>query len=165
LYARRATHLPRRWDESGQPYEVTADDAAYAVLEFASGAFASVNSSWVVRVNRRELVELQVDGTHGSAVAGLRHCAVQQRVSTPMPVWNPDLPDPIDYLAQWTDVPDNQAFDNGFKAQWELFLAAAAQGGPFRWDLADGARGVQLAELALQASAEGHRVAVPRLAV
>ena len=165
LYARRATHVPRRWDESGQPYEVTADDAAYAVFEFASGAFASVNSSWVVRVNRRELVELQVDGTHGSAVAGLRHCAVQQRVSTPMPVWNPDLPDPIDYLAQWTDVPDNQAFDNGFKAQWELFLAAAAQGRPFRWDLADGARGVQLAELALQASAEGHRVAVPRLAV
>ena len=116
-------------------------------------------------MNRRELVELQVDGTHGSAVAGLRHCAVQHRVSTPMPVWNPDLPDPIDYPAQWTDVPDNQAFGNGFKAQWELFLAAAAQGRPFRWDLADGARGVQLAELALQASAEGHRVAVPRLAV
>jgi predicted dehydrogenase len=165
LYARRATHLPRRWDESGQPYEVTADDAAYAVIEFASGAFASVNSSWAVRVNRRELVELQVDGTHGSAVAGLRHCAVQHRVSTPMPVWNPDLPDPIDYLAQWTDVPDNQAFDNGFKAQWELFLAAAAQGRPFRWDLAEGARGVQLAALALQASAEGRRVAVPQLAV
>jgi predicted dehydrogenase len=165
LYVRRATHLPRRWDESGQPYDVTADDAAYAVLEFASGAFASVNSSWAVRVNRRELVELQVDGTDGSAVAGLRHCAVQHRVSTPLPVWNPDLPDPIDYLAQWTDVPDNQPFDNGFKVQWELFIAAAAQGRPFRWDLAEGARGVQLAGLALQASAEGQRVAVPRPAV
>ena len=127
--------------------------------------FASVNSSWAVRVNRRELVELQVDGTHGSAVAGLRHCAVQHRVSTPMPVWNPDLPDPIDYPAQWTDVPDNQAFGNGFKAQWELFLAAAAQRRPFQWDLAEGARGVQLAGLALQASTEGRRVAVPRLAV
>ncbi len=125
LYARRATHLPRRWDEAGEPYEVTADDAAYAVLEFAGGVVASVNSSWAVRVNRRELLELQVDGTHGSAVAGLRNCAVQHKVSTPMPVWNPDLPDPLDYPAMWSDVPDNMDYGNGFKAQWELFLRAA----------------------------------------
>ena len=165
LYARHATHLPQRWDESGAPYAVTADDAAYALLEFEGGAFASVNSSWAVRVNRRELVELHVDGTHGSAVAGLRNCAVQHRVSTPMPVWNPDLPDPIDYLAQWTDVPDNEVFDNGFKVQWELFLKDAVQGQPFRWDLVEGAKGVQLARLALQSSAEGRRVEVPRLAL
>ncbi len=164
VYARQVTHVPRRWDESGAPYEVTADDAAYALLEFDGGVVASVNSSWAVRVNRRELVELQVDGTLGSAVAGLRHCAVQHRATTPMPVWNPDLPDPHDYRAQWTDVPDNQAFDNGFKAQWELFLAAAAEGRQFPWDLAAGARGVQLAGLALQSSAEGRRVPVPRLA-
>jgi predicted dehydrogenase len=165
LYARHATHLPQRWDESGAPYAVTADDAAYALLEFEGGAFASVNSSWAVRVNRRELVELHVDGTHGSAVAGLRNCAVQHRVSTPMPVWNPDLPDPIDYLAQWTDVPDNEVFDNGFKVQWELFLKDAVQGQPFRWDLVEGAKGVQLARLALQSSAEGRRIEVPRLAL
>jgi predicted dehydrogenase len=165
LYARTATHVPRRWDESGRPYDATADDAAYALLEFGSGAFASVNSSWAVRVNRRELLELQVDGTHGSAVAGLRHCAVQHRVSTPMPVWNPDLPDPVDYQSQWTDVPDTMAFDNGFKAEWELFLKAAAEARPFTPDLAEGARGVQLASLALQSSAEGRRIAVPPLAV
>src|SRR5579859_3552023 len=135
LYARTATHIPRRWDEAGNPYPATADDAVYAVLEFASGAAASVNSSWAVRVNRRELLEIQVDGTHGSAVAGLRHCAVQPRAATPMPVWNPDLPDPLDYPAQWLDVTDNEVMDNGFKAQWELFLAAAAAGQPFRWDL------------------------------
>ncbi len=118
-----------------------------------------------MRVNRRELVELHVDGTHGSAVAGLRNCAVQHRVSTPMPMWNPDLPDPIDYLAQWTDVPDNEPFDNGFKTQWELFLRAASRGGtPFPWDLTEGAKGVQLAELALQSSAQGRRVSVPPLA-
>jgi predicted dehydrogenase len=163
LYARAATHVPRRWDEAGVAYDATADDAAYAVLEFASGAFASVNSSWAVRVNRRELLELQVDGTSGSAVAGLRHCAIQHRVSTPMPVWNPDLPDPLDYPSQWTDVPDNTSFDNGFKAEWELFLAAAASGQPFAWDLVEGARGVQLAELALRSSAEGRRVDVPAL--
>ena len=165
LYARAATHIPRRWAESGLLYDATADDAAYAVLEFAGGAFASANSSWTVRVNRRELLELQVDGTHGSAVAGLRHCAVQHRVSTPLPVWNPDLPDPIDYQSQWADVPDNMPFDNGFKAEWELFLKSAAEGTPFAWDLVEGAKGVQLAELALQSSAEGRRVVVPALAV
>src|SRR5271165_1532724 len=161
LYARRAIHLPRRWDESGEPYQVTADDAAYAILEFAGGAIASVNSSWAVRVNRRELLELQVDGTHGSAVAGLRECAVQHKVSTPMPVWNPDLPDPLDYRAMWTDVPDNMDSGNGFKAQWELFLAGAARGRPFPWDLFAGARGVQLAELATRSCDEGRRVEVP----
>jgi predicted dehydrogenase len=165
LYARNTTHIPRRWDESGAPYDATADDAAYAVLEFASGAFASVNSSWAVRVNRRELLELQVDGTIASAVAGLRDCAVQHRVSTPMPVWNPDLPDPIDYQALWSDVPDNMTFDNGFKVEWELFLKCASQGRPFAWDLVEGAKGVQLANLALQSSAEGRRLEVPPLEV
>ena len=165
VYARQATLIPRRWDESGAPYDATADDAAYAVLEFASGVMASVNSSWAVRVNRRELVELQVDGTDGSAVAGLRHCAVQHRATTPRAVWNPDLPDPADYPAQWTDVPDNADFDNGFKVQWEQFLRAAAEGVPFPWDLAEGAKGVQLAELARRSSAEGRRVDVPPLAV
>jgi predicted dehydrogenase len=165
LYVRTATHIPRRWDSGGRSYDATADDAAYAVLEFAGGAFASVNSSWAVRVNRRELLELQVDGTNGSAVAGLRHCAVQHRVSTPMAVWNPDLPDPLDYQAQWTDVPDNASFDNAFKAEWELFLTSAAEARTFAWDLIEGAKGVQLAALALQSSAEGRRVDVPPLAV
>jgi predicted dehydrogenase len=165
LYARTATHIRRRWDESGSPYDATADDAAYAVLEFAGGAFASVNSSWAVRVNRRELLELQVDGTVASAVAGLRDCAVQHRVSTPMPVWNPDLPDPIEYQALWSDVPDNMSFDNGFKVEWELFLKCASEGRPFAWDLVEGAKGVQLAQLALQSSAEGRRLEVPPLAV
>jgi predicted dehydrogenase len=165
LYARNTTHIPRRWDEAGQPYEATADDAAYAVLEFASGAFASVNSSWAVRVNRRELLELQVDGTVASAVAGLRDCAVQHRVSTPMPVWNPDLPDPIDYQALWSDIPDNMTFGNGFKVEWELFLKCASEGRPFAWDFAEGAKGLQLAGLALQSSAEGRRLDVPALAI
>jgi predicted dehydrogenase len=161
VYARNVTHIPQRWDESGGPYPATADDAAYAVLEFGSGAFGSVNSSWAVRVNRRELLEIQVDGTHGSAVAGLRNCAVQHRVNTPVPVWNPDLPDPLDYQALWLDVPDTEVYDNGFKVQWELFLAAAAAGVPFPWDLAAGARGVQLAGLAQQSSDERRRVDVP----
>ena len=109
------------------------------------------------------MLEVQVDGTHGSAVAGLRHCAVQHRVSTPMPVWNPDLPDPHDYRTQWTDIPDNQEFGNGFKAQWELFLRHVYADAPYHWDLLAGARGVQLAELGLKSSAEGRRFDVPEI--
>src|SRR6202167_5186701 len=117
VYARQAPHLPRRWDEAGAPYDVTAGDAAYAVLELAGGVMASVNSSWAVRVNRRELLELQVDGTHGSAVAGLRHCAAQHRLAAPRELWTPDLPDPADSLAQWPDVPNNTAVQSGLKVQ------------------------------------------------
>jgi predicted dehydrogenase len=164
VYAREVTHLPERWDETGRPYKVTAGDAAYALLEFAGGAVASVNSSWAVRVNRRELLELQLDGTSGSAVAGLRNCAVQHRATTPVPVWNPDEPDPIDYPAGWLDVPDTTDYGNAFKVQWEHFLRAVAEGKPVPWDLAEGAKGVQLAALALRSSAEGRRVTVPDLA-
>src|SRR6185295_1206493 len=98
------------------------DDAAYGIFELESGIIAQINSSWTTRVFRDELVEFQVDGTEGSAVAGLRRCRVQHRSMTPKPVLNPDLPATEDFRAQWQEVPDNEEFDNGFKAQWELFL-------------------------------------------
>ncbi|MGS2618842.1 Gfo/Idh/MocA family protein [Micromonospora sp. LZ34] len=157
------SHIPRRWDEDGQPYDATADDAAYAIFELDGGVVAQINSSWAVRVNRDELVEFQVDGTEGSAVAGLRRCRVQHRASTPKPVWNPDLPSTDDFRSQWQEVPDNEVYDNGFKAQWEMFLRHVAEDAPYTWDLWSGARGVQLAELGLLSAREGRRVEIPEL--
>ncbi|MFI6231215.1 Gfo/Idh/MocA family protein [Micromonospora echinospora] len=157
------THIPRRWAEDGQPYDATADDAAYGIFELDGGIVAQINSSWAVRVNRDELVEFQVDGTEGSAVAGLRRCRVQHRATTPKPVWNPDLPSTDDFRSQWQEVPDNEVFDNGFKAQWEMFLRHVAEDAPYTWDLWAGARGVQLAELGLQSAREGRRVEVTEL--
>jgi predicted dehydrogenase len=162
VYCTIATHIGTRVDERGDAYAATADDAAYAVFELAGGAVAQINSSWCVRVHRDELVEFQVDGTDGSAVAGLRHCRVQHRATTPKPVWNPDLPNPEPFRAQWADVPDNDEFDNGFKVQWEAFLRHVAEDGPYRWDFGSGARGVRLAELALRSAREGRRVDVPQ---
>jgi predicted dehydrogenase len=161
--AHAVTHIPQRWDENGTEYTATADDAAYAIFELAGGIVAQINSSWAVRVNRDELVEFQVDGTEGSAVAGLRNCRVQHRATTPKPVWNPDQPTTEDFRGQWQLVPDNEEYDNGFKAQWEAFLRHVAVDEPFPWDLWSGARGVQLAELALRSAREGCRVAVPEL--
>ncbi|QFG26706.1 Gfo/Idh/MocA family protein [Actinomadura sp. WMMB 499] len=158
-----ATHVPQRFDENGKPYAATADDAAYGIFELDGGIIAQVNSSWTTRVFRDELVEFQVDGTEGSAVAGLRRCRVQHRSTTPKPVWNPDLPATEDFRAQWQEVPDNAEFDNGFKAQWEMFLRHVAEDAPFPWDLYAGARGVQLAELGLRAWREGRRLEVPEL--
>ncbi len=163
-----ATHLPDRWDEAGEHYAATADDAAYGIFEIEragqdSRIIAQINSSWAVRVYRDELVEFQVDGTEGSAIAGLRNCRIQHRASTPKPVWNPDLPATEDFRSQWQMVPDNEEFDNGFKAQWELFLRHVVQDEPYRWNLWAGARGVQLAELGRRSARDGCRVEIPEL--
>lgn len=161
--AKAVTHIPTRWDEAHRPYPVTADDAVYGIFEIAGGIVAQINSSWAVRVFRDELVEFQVDGTHGSAVAGLRRCRAQHRAHTPKPVWNPDLPVTEAFRDQWLEVPDNADLDNGFKLQWEEYLRDVLAGRAHRYDLLSAARGVQLAELGLQSSAEGRRLNVPEI--
>jgi predicted dehydrogenase len=157
-----ATHVPYRWDESGRKYKATADDAAYATFKLKGGVIAHFNSSWTVRVRRDDLLTLQVDGTEGSAVAGLRECFVQSYADTPKPVWNPDIPQPIDFFAGWKEVPD-AGYDNAFKVQWEAFLRHVAGEGPFRWGLLEGAKGVQLAELGLKSWKQKKWLDVPKL--
>jgi len=157
-----ATHIPYRWDESGKKYKATADDAAYATFQLAGGVVAHFNSSWDVRVRRDDLLTLQVDGTKGSAVAGLRKCVFQAYEATPKPVWNPDIPQPIDFFAGWKEVADEN-YDNAFKAQWELFLKHVAGEGAFRWNLLEGAKGVQLAELGLKSWKQRKWLDVPKL--
>ncbi|SDK74828.1 Predicted dehydrogenase [Actinopolyspora mzabensis] len=161
--ARATTHIPRRWDEQGNAYEATADDSAYGIFELADGVIAQINSSWAVRVNRDELVEFQVDGTEGSAVAGLRGCRVQHRSMTPKPVWNPDLPTGERFREQWSQVPDNEEFGNGFKAQWERFLHDVLRDRPHPYDFFAGARGIQLAEAGLRSSSTGQRIRLDNL--
>jgi predicted dehydrogenase len=158
-----ATHIPERVDEQGRRYTATADDAAYATFELEGGIVVQLNSSWAVRVRRDDLVTFQIDGTHGSAVAGLHRCWTQHRVNTPRPVWNPDEPQTMDFYAQWDEVPDNIAYDNGFKAQWEEFIRHVEEGAPYSYDLMAGARGVQLAELGLRSWAERRWLDVPAL--
>jgi predicted dehydrogenase len=160
---RGATHIDERVDERGRRYRADADDAAYATFELEGGIIAQINSSWTTRVNRDDLVTFQVDGTHGSAVAGLTRCVTQHRVNTPRPVWNPDEPQTMKFMEQWDAVPDTQVFDNGFRLQWEEFIRHVVADTPWRQDLMEGAKGVQLAELALQSWAERRWVDVPVL--
>ncbi len=158
-----ATHIPERVDENGKTYKCTADDSAYATFELADGVIAHFNSSWTVRVRRDDLLTLQVDGTHGSAVCGLRECWTQHYGNTPRPTWNPDVAQPIDFYNGWSKVPEQETYDNAFKVQWELFLRHVALDEPFRWSLLDGAKGVQLAELGLQSWADRKWINVPKL--
>ncbi|MDR6289146.1 putative dehydrogenase [Inquilinus ginsengisoli] len=158
-----ATHIPERVDEGGRRYDADADDAAYATFQLEGGVVAHINSSWAVRVRRDDLVTFQVDGTHGSAVAGLTRCYTQHRVNTPRPVWNPDVPQTMKFLDQWEEVPDNTVYDNGFKAQWEDFIRHVVAGTPWKYDLWQGVKGVQLAEAGLQSWAERRWVDLPAL--
>jgi len=158
-----ATHIDKRVDESGKTYNCTADDSAYATFELENGIIAHFNSSWTVRVRRDDLLTLQVDGTRGSAVAGLRECYTQPYGNTPRPVWNPDIPQAINFYDGWSKVPDQEPYENAFKAQWELFLRHVVTDEPFPWDLLEGAKGVQLAEKGLESWAKRCWVSVPEL--
>jgi predicted dehydrogenase len=156
-----ATHVPTRWDEEGKPYECTADDSAYATFELEGGVIAHFNSSWCVRVRRDDLLTIQVDGSKGSAVAGLRDCWIQPYGATPRPVWNPDIPSAINHFEGWQKVPEQAPFDNAFKIQWELFLRHVVKNEPFRWGLLEAVKGVQLAEKGIESWKKRAWVEVP----
>lgn len=158
--AKAVTHIPERVDEKGDRYAATADDSAYAIFELEGGVIAQLNSSWCVRVHRDELVEFQVDGTKGSAVAGLHKCVIQPREATPKPVWNPDLAETQSYRSQWQEVPDNEDFGNGFRAQWEQFVRHLVDDAPHPYDFMAGVRGIRLAEAGLESSREGRRISL-----
>ena len=158
------THIDKRWDENGEPYAATADDSAYATLELENGIIVHINSSWDVRVRRDDLLTFQVDGTKGSAVAGLRTVYAQSAENTPKPVWNPDEEQPIKFYDDWTEVPEPENCENAFKIQWELFLKHLINDDPYPWTLLAGAKGVQLAELAYESSEKRAWVDVPDLA-
>ena len=158
-----ATHVPQRWDEAHKPYKCTADDSAYATFQLRNGVVCHFNSSWAVRVRRDDLLTLQVDGTHGSAIGGLRNCVAQSLADTPRCVWNPDIDSPIKYFEGWKPVEPGASYDNAFKVEWELFLKHVVKGDPFSWTLLEGAKGVQLAELGLKSWADRRWVDVPRL--
>lgn len=159
-----ATHIPQRVDEQGKTFDCDTDDAAYATFELEGGVIAQINSSWTTRVRRDDLVTFHVDGTHGSAVAGLHKCWTQHRVNTPKPVWNPDQPQTMNFFNDWEEVPDNWPADNGFKVQWEMFLRHVAEDAPWEYGLEAGAKGVQLAELGLKSWEERRWLDVPKLA-
>lgn len=162
VLAHASTEVPERIDESGKPYRCTADDAAYAIFILESGLTCQFNSSWTTRVRRDDLLTIQVDGTKGSAVAGLRECWIQNEAATPKPTWNPDVPQPINFYDNWQPVPNNAEYDNAFKIQWELFIRHCAGDADFPWSLASAAAGVRLAEAGARSAGDQTWVSIEK---
>ena len=160
---RHATLQPRRIDESGRPYDVDVEDHAFALFELEGGIPAQISSSWANRVKRDDLLQIQVDGTAGSAVAGLHRCFIQPAVATPRPFFSPEMPQAMNFDAQWQELPDLEPFENGYRAGWELFLRHVAEDGPFPAPLLEGAKSVQLAEACYRSHRERRWVDLPKL--
>jgi predicted dehydrogenase len=160
---RHATLQPRRIDESGRSYDVDVEDHAFALFELESGVLAQIAASWANRVKRDDLLQIQVDGTAGSAVAGLHRCFIQPSVATPRPFFSPEQPQPMNFDAQWQELPDLEPFENGYRAGWELFLRHVAEGAPFPAPLIEGAKSVQLAEACYRSHRERRWVDLPKL--
>src|SRR5438270_2305044 len=162
---RHMTAQPRRIDESGKPYEVDVEDHAFAMFELEGGVLAQIGSSWTNRVKRDDLLQIQVDGTLGSAVAGLHRCFIQPAVATPKPFFSPEVAQAMVFDAQWQEMPDLEPFENGYRAGWELFLRHIVEEAPFPAPLLEGAKSVQLAEACYQSHRERRWVDLPVLKV
>lgn len=157
------TLVKNRWDEKGRHYTADADDSLMSISRLERGAMAQIMSSWCVRVRDEDIIVMQVDGTEGSAVAGLRHCWTQRREATPKGQWSLDVAEPVDFYEDWQKVPETAPYKNAFRMQWELFLTHLVEGGEFPWNLRAGAAGVQYAEAAEQSWKERRWVDLPEV--
>jgi predicted dehydrogenase len=160
---RHTTALPKRRDEGGQWYGVDVEDSAFATFELAGGVLAQVTSSWASRVKREDLLQIQVDGTLGSAVCGLHRCFVQPLVTTPKPFFDAERPQAMVFDEQWQEMPNIGPFRSSYRAGWEMFLKHVAEEAPFPSPLLEGAKGVQLAEACYQSHRERRWIDLPAL--
>jgi len=151
-----ATAVPERIDESGARYRVDVEDTATTLVELADGAFGTIMSSWATRVRRDDLMTFAIDGTGGSAIAGLHRCRVQTNAGTPtVKHFNPMVDLAIDYRADWSDAPEAGPYTNPYRVGWEDFLRHLVAGGPLISDLAAGVRDLQFAEACRRSAATG----------
>ena len=158
-----STAIPQRVDERGQPYTVDVEDTSHALLKLAGGAVGVITNSWATRVRRDDTMVVQIDGTAGSAVAGRMRCFTQSAVNTPEAFFGGGRPANMDFLAQWQEVPDTLPVKNPFRHCWEAFLRHVGEDAPYVPTLVEGAKAVQLADLAYRSVAEGRWMPVPEL--
>jgi predicted dehydrogenase len=157
------TFIPRRVDERGAEYDVDVEDSVFATLELAEGGIVSINSSWTTRARREFPIQVQIDGSLASAVAGPFGCWTQRLAEAPGGAISAALPQGGSFFDGWTAAPVNATAVNSYRAGWELFLRHVAEDGPFPYSLLQGAKGVQLAQAAYLSKAERRWVNLPPL--
>jgi predicted dehydrogenase len=160
-----STATPERVDEQDRLYTVDVEDTSHALLKLAGGAVGVITNSWATRVRRDDTMMVQIDGTAGSAVAGRMRCFTQSAVNTPEAFFGGGQPANMDFFAQWLEVPDSLPVKNAFRQCWEAFLRHVADDAPYLPTLLEGAKAVQLADLAYRSNAEGRWIPVPELSL
>jgi predicted dehydrogenase len=165
VLCREATAQPRRRDEAGNWFDVDVDDHAFAIFELEGGVLAQVSSSWASRVKRDDLLQIQVDGTAGSAVCGLHDCFIQPLVATPRPFMDSENPQPMVFDEQWQPMPTLLPYVNPYREGWELFLRHVAEDGAFPSPILEAAKAVQLAEACHQSHRERHWIDLEELSL
>ena len=165
ICALMATAIPRRVDERGAAYDVDVEDTSHALLRLEGGAVGVITNSWATRVRREDTMLVQIDGTLGSAIAGRQRCFTQAAVDTPEAFFGPNRPGGLDFAAYWQEVPDSLPVLPPFRQCWEAFLRHVAEDAPYVPTLLEGAKAVQLADLAYRSVAESRWMEVPRLAL
>jgi predicted dehydrogenase len=165
VVAATKTAIPERVDEEGRRYAVDVDDTSVTLAELASGAVGTIICSWATRVRRDDLLTLQIDGTGGSALAGLHRCWVQSAAATStVRRFNPDTDIGADYRSDWTEVADATAYTNPYRVGWENFLRHVVADAPLLCDFAAGLRDVQLAEACYRSVAQRTWVSIDDIA-
>src|SRR5215475_14360866 len=159
-----STAIPKRMDENGRLYEVDVEDTSHALLKLAGGAVGVITNSWATRVRRDDTMVVQIDGTGGSAVAGRFRCHTQSAAETPEAFTAAARPGGVDLMAPWREqAPGPEANKSPFRHCWEDFLRHFAEDAPYLPTLVEGAKAVQLADLAYRSMAEQRWMAVPEL--
>ncbi len=160
------TATPERVDEQGVRYRVAVEDSAATLVELENGAFGTILSSWATRMRRDDLLTLQVDGTEGSAVAGLHRCHVQSSAQTPAIAHFSVMKDiDADYRDGWQPAPPLAQYRNPYRVGWEAFLRHVATGAPLACDFTAGIRDVAFAEACHRSMRERSWVEIPPPAV
>ncbi len=150
------TAVPERVDERSERYAVDVEDHTATLVTLSSGAVGSILATWATRVRRDDLMTFQIDGTRGSAVAGLHRCYAQSIGDTPkVAAFNPMTDLGIDYASRWQEVPAAGPYPNPYRVGWEDFLRHLVAGTPLRSDFAAGIRDVAFAEACYRSLAGG----------
>ena len=159
-----STAIPERVDESGQRYTVDAEDTNYALLKMQGGAVGVITNSWATRPRRDDTMVVQIDGTKGSAVAGRFRCFTQSAANTPEAFILAARPGGVDLMDHWREeVPGPEANKSPFRYCWEAFLRHVGEDAPYLPTLVEGAKAVQLADLAYRSVVEQRWMSVPDL--
>ena len=156
-------HPASGWTSMGDRYTVDVEDTSHALLRLAGGAVGVITNSWATRVRRDDTMVVQIDGTRArrwpAASAASRQARSTRRRSSSAAA----RPAEMDFSAHWQEVPDTLPVRTPSGSAGRLSCATSPRMRPYLPTLVEGAKAVQLADLAYRSVAEGRWMELPDL--